>query len=185
MLKNYCDYVWREGKPFGINPLDDIANSSATTYRIVADPYYKRISIESYEGSHFKEVIYDSALFDFRHLKPAQQNAWSKEELERTPQKVVSLIRNQDDRALYIETCFFEGFLCRECQISSTHGVALSMHRMHYEALGDEFNGVIFYDNTRRPVMSKRYEIDPDTGEFGELLHEEWNPDKETINYKL
>ena len=46
---------------------------------------------------------------------------------------------------------------------------------MYYRRFHDSFDGVILYDIEERPVMMKTYEVDPLTGEFTNLLAEEWN----------
>ncbi len=50
----------------------------------------------------------------------------------------------------------------------------LAVHRLYYRQLLDAFDGVILYDIEERPVMMKIYETDPLTGEFTNLLSEEW-----------
>lgn len=178
MLKHYLDYHWVNGKPYGTQTLEKSPIEEQLSFRIVADPYYKRISVEKYKGSHFFETIYDSALLDFRHLKPVDQNAWSKEVIEQSPTQIVALLRNQDDRTLYIETCVFEGLRCRECRIQTVQQIPVSTHKMYYKALGDRFDGVVLYDNSGRPVMFKTYTVHPETGEFADLEKEEWKLDK-------
>lgn len=185
MHKHYQDYVWVNGKPQGLQPLAQEPHDEQITFRLVADPYYKRISIEKYRGDQFEELIYDSVFLDFRHLKNAAQRAWSKQELEKTPEKTVALLRDQDDRVLYLETYLFEGSYCKECQVCTPQGVVLSTHKMFYTALGDRFNGVVLYDRVMRPVMWKEYQIDPQTGEFAELEREEWQMDREEASLFL
>lgn len=173
MTKHYSDYVWKGGIPYGIN----LSTSNPTTYKIVMDPYKKRISIEKYESLEFVRLIYDSALLDFRHLKPLEQTAWQKTPVKESPKSILSHIRNQDDRLLFFEECFFEGEYCRECYVTSPHGQLLSIHKMYYEALNDAFNGVILFDSNQHSVMQKKYSIN-ETGTFDKLLHEHWDFDK-------
>lgn len=174
MSKYYRDYVWKEGIPYGINALND---DKGPAYKIAMDPYRKRIAIECYEEKQFKAVIYDSALLDFRHLKPAEQTAWQKVMLSESDEKVVSAIYNQDDRLVLIETYHFEGTFCRSCHTTSGHGIALSEQKIFYKNLGDPFNGVVLYDVNSHPVMFKHYEND-DSGEFTELVEEVWDGNK-------
>ena len=94
-----------------------------------------------------------------------------KEEADQT----ICLLRNQDDRVVLIETLLYEQNRCRSCSLSSVHGIPLSIHRMFYRSCQDLFDGVVFYDAEKRPVMMKQYEIDPETGEFTNLIQEEWN----------
>lgn len=169
MIPHYKDYYWKMGKPYGIHPIE--ASLSATSYKIIADPYYKRISIEKYQFNRIENVIYDSILLDFRHLTPAEQTAWQRESLTEHS----SLLRNQDDRTILIETYEFEQQFCRLCRIQSIHGLPVSIHRMFYQALQDPFDGVVLYDMESHPVMMKRYQTDPFTGEFTLLLKEEWD----------
>lgn len=169
MTMHYTDYYWKMGKPYGIYPVE--AHQNLHSYKIVSDPYFKRISIEKYRFGQFQNVIYDSVLLDFRHLKPTEQTAWQKESLAENK----SLLRNQDDRAILIESYTFEQELCRSCAIQSIHGIPLSLHRMFYQSLQDDFDGVVLYDRENHPVMMKHYQTDPSTGEFTLLLKEEWD----------
>ena len=169
MTEHYNDYIWQDGIPFGIKKKDP---AEGISYKIVADPYRKRISIEKYIQGMFEKTIYDSALLDFRHLKPSEQVAWQRTIVEETPQKKTCLIRNQDDRVLFIEE-YSEN---RECQVKSVHGYPISIHKVFYEALGDPFNGVILYDINQHAVMYKKYKLDPSSGDFGEVLEESWMP---------
>lgn len=178
MFKHFQDYYWKEGKPYGIHPIDPTQISPSQTsisYKIVVDPYYKRFSIEKYHFTHFDTIIYDSILLDFRRLTLKDQTAWQREVLKDEENFSLSLLRNQEDRAILLEELRFEKSYCRMCTTRSTHGIPLSVHRMHYTALNDPFNGVILYDMNKHPVMMKTYEIDPFSGEFTQLLFEEWN----------
>jgi hypothetical protein len=173
MFPHFREYYWKEGKPYGTQEVAPAQTSFS--YKIIVDPYYKRFSIEKYHFIHFEKVIYDSCLLDFRHLTLKDQMAWQREILKEEDNSSLCLLRNQEDRAILIETLTFEENLCRICTTTSTHGVSLAMHRMYYRCLNDPFNGVVLYDIEGRPVMMKVYEIDPSTGEFTDLLHEEWN----------
>ena len=168
MAEKFLDYIWKNGKPKGIqsNADGDVA------YKIVADPYFKRISIEKYQGDCLVGVIYDSALLDFRHLKPAEQNAWQKMVVSEEGNRMISHIRNQDDRLILIEEYRFENQICRGCSTRSSHGVLISEQKIFYEHLGDSFNGVVLFDSNRHIVMYKRYTLDPITQAFTDLLEE-------------
>lgn len=171
MNRHFLDYYWKMGKPYG----KEIVEASAPhSYKIVSDPYGKRYSIEKYSQGCFEGIVYDSALLDFRKLQPAEQAAWEKEPLEAEEGCERFLLRNQEDRAILIETHYFEQNRCRSCVVHSVHGVLLSTHRLTYKVLNDSFDGVTLYDSEDRPVMSKRYETDPQTGEFTTMLQEEW-----------
>ena len=164
------DYYWSHGVPKG----NSIALENAPeAYKIVDDPYHKRYSVERYRKGRFVEVIYDSALLDFRHLKPAAQQGWQREEITRTDTTIECLLRNQEDRVVFLEKHTFETHLCRKCEVFSPYNMLCSVHQMHYTALGDEWNGVILWDRNQHPVMVKRYQS-LESGEFGELLEEQW-----------
>lgn len=172
MIKFFRDYFWKKGKPYG-RELAEPGNGIA--YKIVTDAYGKRYSIEKYQNGKFDRVVYDSLLLDFRHLTPADQMAWQKEVLFEDETVAKCLLRNQEDRAILLETHCFDNQRCRSCQISSIHGLPLSLHRMYYQALHDPFDGVVLYDLENRPVMLKTYQTDLQTGEFSLLLSEEWD----------
>lgn len=173
MLKHFLDYYWKGGKPYGIKPIEAI--NASFSYKIIADPYYKRISIEKYCKGSFEKIIYDSILLDFRNLTQKDQLAWEREILKEEKDKLISLLRNQDGRAILIETITFKQNQCLSCLTSSVHGIPLSIHRMYYRSLQDSFDGVVLYDLEERPVMLKIYERDPQTSEFTNLLLEDWN----------
>lgn len=173
MTRHFRDYVWKKGTPHGRVPVE--GKNEDISYKIVADPYGKRISIEKYRLGIFDSVVYDSLLLDFRTLNPVSHSAWQTEPLEAAHAGSVYLIRNQDDRLLFKETYVFQGNLCRECHIASAHGIPLSCHKIFYESLNDPFNGVILYDTNWRTVMIKKYEPNPLTGEFETLIEENWD----------
>ena len=172
MTKHYRDYRWEDGAPAGLQPVEEIAHLDS--YKIVSDPYHKRISIEKYVKGKFTEVIYDSQMLDFRQLKTPEQTAWQKLPIEEDQEKTVCLIRDQNDRVLFIETHYFSGMLCRECRVTTPQGILLSTHRMFYSLLHDPFDGVVLYDANHHPVMLKKYTFDKETGEFTSLLEEVW-----------
>lgn len=155
------DYTWINGIPYGVG--------EGSTYKIVSDPYRKRISLEEYEDGLFVRVIYDSALLNFRHLNPVDQMAWEKKQVGDK-----CYIRDQDDRLLYIEEYAFDvSGRCKSCTIRSPHGVLLATSRLYYEELRDSFNGVVLFDVNGKAVLQKRYKMDEESGEFGELIAEE------------
>lgn len=180
MSKNYENYVWKNGMPYGIPGKFSETSPSYNDiyYKIVSDPYHKRISIEKYVHNSFSQVIYDSALFNFRSLKPAEQNAWQKTTVAESETKITSHIRNQDDRLILIEIYSFVKGLCRECHSYSPHGILVSLQKMYYQSLGDAFNGTMLYDINEHPVLYKRYQVDLTTQDFTELLEEQWDMTK-------
>lgn len=173
MNKHWKDYFWKEGRPNGKGALDP-ENIQGTSYKIVADPYFKRISIEKYLDGHFVASIYDSALFNFRHLKPAEQAAWQKKVVSEEQERMVCHIYNQDDRLILIEEYLFDNHLCRECRSFSPQRVPISVQKIFYTALSDPFNGAILYDMEGKIVLSKRYEVD-ENGTFTTLIEEKWD----------
>ena len=172
MKDHYKNYFWKDGIPYGNDKTEIL---SGTTFRILSDPYRKWISIERYESSKFDRVVYDSHLFDFRTLKTLNQAAWQKEPLYEDEHVVKCLLRDQDDRAVLIEEYKFQSGKCKECHTSSIHGLPVSTQNIYYEALGAPFNGVVLFDTNNLVVMEKRYNIEEESGEFGELLSESWN----------
>lgn len=149
MNSYFVDYHWKDGIPYGLHPTPS-SEKEALSYKIIMDPYRKRISIESYLYGAFNKIIYDSFLLDFRKLNPQEQLAWQKETIHETPQETISLIRNMEDRIILIEKQFFEEERCRECRIFSMHGIHLSTHRMSLDE-------VILYDANEHVVLRKPF----------------------------
>lgn len=174
MAEHYSDYVWKNGLPYGILKCDDESYKIGTTYKIASDPYHKRVSIEQYRDGSFFGVVYDSALFDFRHLKLGEQLAWQKTAINETEHSALCHIRNQDDRLILLEEYRFESDLCRECRAFTPFGALLSVQKISYKILKDNFDGVILYDSNDHAVMMKHYEFDEELKEFTQLVKEEW-----------
>lgn len=172
MHKFYRDYYWENGRPRG---QDLQQTQEEICYRIVVDPYYKRYSIEKYENQQFLDVIYDSALFDFRWLKPQEQVAWQKVKVVENEKEMTCLIKNQDDRVIAVEKYYFEEDLCRRSEMFYPNGKQLATQVISYTKLGDEKNLVILLDAYSHPVVIKEYEADEDTGEFSLMIKEDWN----------
>lgn len=172
MIKYYETYSWKGGKPIGTNLVNPLEVEKC--YKIVADPYYKHLSIEKYSKNRFERVVYDSQLLDFRKLTLRDQIAWHRETLSEGEDLSICMIRNQDDRVILIETLIFEKNRCRRCTVSSVHGIELCYHKMYYKDLDDELDGVVLYDIEGRVVLIKNYEIDPITGDFSNLISENW-----------
>ncbi len=162
----YCsDYTWRDGLPY---PNDHVSLAGqAVCYRVVHDPYHKRVSLERYQNGQFDAVGYDSALLDFRQLGETQQALWRAED---------GLVRDENDRVILRESYDFEGDRCRQCVMCSPQGIPVAVQKIYYEDLGDAFSGVILYDPWDRPVLLKRYRLSSDA-QFGELLEERWMMD--------
>jgi hypothetical protein len=172
MLFYYITYLWKNGLPIGKNPQGD-ADQLPTAYKIIQDPYKKHISIEKYSQGAFSHVVYDSQFLDFRNLNPRQQKAWSKQIIHKTPNKITHLIRDINDRTLYIEENMFEDSLCLQCRVTTPHGFPLGINRMFYQERGDRFNGAVFFDPENNPVVIKKYTMENQT--FLELIQEEWD----------
>jgi hypothetical protein len=173
MTKHYLDYFWKNGLPAGISPVPE--NHSTISYKIPSDPYHRYISIEKYIEGFFSEIIYDSVLFNFRHLNAANQMSWQKTLIKEQEDLAICHIRNQDDRLILIEEYQFENGLCRQCKAYSPHKILLSIQKIFYKELNDLFDGLILYDSNQHAVMSKKYERDPESREFSTLLEEQWN----------
>lgn len=190
-MKNYDDYVWRKGKPYGTSEnrlLKDSPSpfsSNRTSYKILSDPYYKRISIEKYVDEAFLGIVYDSALFDFRSLHLEHQTAWQKVLIRETADSAICQIRNHDDRLILIEEYAFVKQHCRECRSFYPHGILISIQKIYYQSLGDSFDGTILYDSNSHPVICKTYQIDPLTGEFSQMIEEEWDMTKRPLACNL
>lgn len=165
MTKFYQEYYWKGGVPYG--------RGDGSTYKIVADPYRKWVSLEQYQGGVFAKTIYDSRFIDFRKLNPAEQVGWERELVSEGEEQAVYLIRNQDDRVVYRETLFFQEGRCVECHIHSPQNIPLSIHKMS----GGE---VVLYDSNAHIVMVKKYLID-ESGQFSELIEEIWDFDNKNI----
>lgn len=175
MAECYRNYGWIKGVPKGLDCLESCGTLSPTTgYRIVTDPYHKRYSVERYDNGRFSAVVYDSMLLDFRHIKPAQQQGWTQETASANEDAVTCIIRNPDDRIIYLETHLFEGNVCRECQILSPQGLLLATNRMYYKQYGDLTDGVVLYDRQEKPVMYKTY-VTGEDGQFTDLVEERWD----------
>lgn len=172
MGRYYKDYVWKNGIPYGIGVVEE---NALYAFKIPSDPYHKRMAIERFKEGNFEATLYDSALFDFRHLKPVEQTAWRKIIISENDEEAIAQIFNQDDRLIVIEKYAFEKGLCRQCIAYSPHGILLSRQQMYYSDLEDSSNGVILYDSFQKPVMFKRYLCDPISGEFSNLIEEVWD----------
>ena len=62
--------IGKKGKPYGLQMVSP--QESDNSYCIIADPYFKRISIEKYAGTRFDKVVYDS-IYSICHLQPQEQ----------------------------------------------------------------------------------------------------------------
>lgn len=167
----YADYIWKNGIPIGLKG----HNPTNTGYKIVADPYKKRISIEKYSSGIFQAVVYDSYFIDFRKLDPLELADWEREKIYESNDSETFLIRDHNDRIVFIEKCIYEDLKCRECTLCTPHGLLLSKHKLYYKKSGDPFDGLILFDIENHPVLLKKYLINQFSEEFEELLEENWD----------
>lgn len=172
MKKLFSDYCWKNGRPIGKS---QISLPLSDAYSIVSDPYYKRFTIEKFKNGKFQEIVYDSILLDFRHLREGNYQGWQRETISETSDTLTCILRNLDDRALLIERQQFQDGLCKYCQLCSIHGILIGEQTMHYISSGDSWNGVSLLDRDRRLVMRKVYNVHPKTGEFTDLQEEVWD----------
>ncbi len=170
-LPLYLDYYWKNGKPVGTGYGSTEAEQS---FKVIRDPYGKRYSVEKYSFGKFIEIVYDSSLFDFRHLKTEETSAWQRENLEELPDLTRALIRSMDERIILREESHFKDGICHACKIFSPHGVYIGTQNILRTSAGDPFNGVILHDCANRPVVIKKYGID-EFDNFTELLGEQWD----------
>lgn len=170
-LPLYLDYYWKNGKPVGAG-FGSINDNQA--FKVIRDPYGKRYSVEKYALGKFVEIVYDSSLFDFRHLKSEETSAWQRENLEELPELTRALIRSMDERIILREESYFKDGICHSCKIFSPHGVFVGTQNILRTSSGDLFNGVILHDCLNRPVVIKKYSID-ESNSFTELLGEQWD----------
>lgn len=175
MSSYYKTYRWLDGVPYGCGLRERDPYKEGDCYRILSDPYRKRIALERYNAGMFVDVVYDSAFLDFRHLKSAAHNGWHKEVISESEESMKCLIRNQDDRIVFIETYQFSGKLCHCCEIHSPQGWFLAKQKIFYTVLNDAWNGVLLIDQLEKPVMLKKYVFDEETGTFTDLLEEVWS----------
>jgi len=175
---HFENYVWKNGIPRGKRVVD-CPTQANISYRIVHDPYYKRISIERYQKGLWKDIVYDSLSFDFRIIRQSNHEKQIQEEWERIPLQTESnetlyLIRNREDRPIYIEKMTFEDSRPRQCTIYSPQRQLLATHTLWYEDKKDPFNGVIVYDQLGKAVVKKIYEFDKEECQFTTLISEHW-----------
>lgn len=169
----YLDYYWSQGVPKGLHSLD---KAEAVCFKVITDPYRKRFTVEKYSGPQFHSVVYDSFLFDFRMLKKKEEmEAWTRESVSETRECQRNLIRNMEERILLVEEIGFIGQHCHSCRLLSPHGIWTGTQMISKKEEGHPFNGVTLYDTLNRPVLIKKYEVDSLSGEFTQLLEEEWD----------
>ncbi|NGX58051.1 MAG: hypothetical protein K940chlam3_00952 [Chlamydiae bacterium] len=180
----YQDYLWKNGVPVGTTKLK-APSEEGPCFKIINDPYHKHYSLELYQNRVYDCTIYDSLILDFRKLNLTEQTAWRKEVIEQTDKKLVILIRDMDDRVIYMEHHQFEGTFCRACNVYSSHNWLTSVHKLFYQALDDEFNGLVLYDPYEKPIMVKQYAVNTQQ-EFTDLKLEEWDMSQwQKLNSKM
>lgn len=167
----FRNYFWKEGIPYGVDPLSE---PSATSYKIPMDPYRKKISIEKYVWGDFFTQVYNSELLDFRTLKAENQQAWERTPLAKS-EGTKSIIRDQNDRVILIEEYEFRNHRCVECRIFSPHEVLIATQNIYFKEFNDAFDGVILRDANGHQVMRKEYEMNQQTKEFGDIIKTVWD----------
>lgn len=160
-MTHFRNYFWKEGKPQALHPCTP---DEPTSYKIISDPYRKRLSVEQYISGRFERVIYDSSLFDFRHLKSEQWDTWQREHLDEKR----ALLRDINDRIILME--YFQE---DTCQIFSPQGILIATQTEQRLSKNDPFNGVTLVDSNAKPVLIKHYDVD-EAGNFTTLLKEVW-----------
>ena len=148
MHKHYKNYGYKDGLPFGINALSDDDVAENISFKIVSDPYMKRISVEKYFKGVFETTIYDSNLLNFRHLNESELQTWQKKVVKQEDNFEQCLICNQDDRVIFIESYFFDDNVCKKCVMTSPQGVHLCTQIMNDAK-------VILYDSNNNIVIEK------------------------------
>ena len=169
----FNDYVWVKGKPRGKSPILPQDASNGTSYKIVKDPYGKRISIERLERGIFQDIIYDSNLFDFRVLIAKFESSWQKINHDKG-----TLIRDHDDRTIAEEFYVFEKGLCTECRIHYPKGPLVAIQKMIY---GKENNliAMVLYDVLDHPAGLKMVDAK------AVCTFESWDMADKTVQEKL
>jgi hypothetical protein len=168
----FLDYYWSNGVPKGLKPLDTPAECC---FKIFSDPYRKRYIIEKYNKTLFQGIVYDSYLFDFRSLKKKEeQEGWMREKVTESLETQRNIIRALDERVLLVEDAQFQESRCASCRWLSPHGIWLATQIMCRVDQGRPFDGAALYDTENHPVVIKKYQIDPATGEFTYLIEEVW-----------
>lgn len=165
----FTDYVWVKGKPRGKSPCQPLYDGFA--YKIVKDPYGKRISIERFNKGVFQDIIYDSNLFDFRWLIKVE-SSWQK-----IPSTSSSLIVDHDDRTIAKEFYVFENDLCTECRIHYPDGPLVAIQKMIYRE--KNLNAMILFDTRNHPAGLKMY------GDSGKCIFESWDMSDIAVQDKL
>lgn len=168
--QHFLNYFWKKGRPVGVRPCP---LETGESYKILSDPYLKRFSVELYQTGKFTEIVYDSALFDFRLLHAEDLDSWQRNMIEESPETTRSFLRNMDDRIVLIEECHFQNNQCVGCTLFSPHGILIAEQKIFKTEFSDPYNGVVLFDRTGRPIVIKRYAID-EQGSFATLLEELW-----------
>lgn len=174
---HYIDYFWKNGKPVGRGAASS-EDPPNYTYKVVSDPYFKRISLERYQNGVWDSAIYDSLLLDFRKLNERDQLAWQKVIIDEKPGFQFCLIRDHDDRVVFLEKHQFVNNMPVSCEIFSPQGLPLAVQKISYTSLGQAFNGVTLYDNCGRVILKKIYNVDENSLEFTDLVEEIWDTEK-------
>lgn len=169
----FREYFWDKGRPFGRGGCTP--KEAPISYKIVHDPYYKRICLEKYVWGLFQESIYDSFLLDFRSFRQGKEPAaWEKQLVQDTGEQLRFIVKDEDDRVRFFENHTLESGRTVKGEIFSVHGIFLCAHRLFWMSKGDSWNGLQIWDREERLVLTKIYNVSPDTGDFADLIAEKW-----------
>lgn len=163
-MKTYSSYVWRDGIPYGVG-------QASEGFRLLADSYNKRISVERHNEHGWIETIYDSALLDFRQLKPEFQHGWEAFRIEESEQSVITQLHDDSDRIVALEHYRIEEGRSVSCEIRSPQGTLLATQELFYTDRGAAFNGAVLRDAGGFVVRHNRY----DSPSFENLLADYWD----------
>lgn len=179
MQEKICfrDYSWDKGRPIG--RIRCAAKETPISYKIVHDPYYKRICIERYAWGLFQESIYDSCLLDFRSFRQGKEPvAWERQLIQETDKELRFLVKDEEDRVRFLENHTLESGRTVKGEIFSMHGLFLCSHHLFWRDKGDAWNGLQIWDREGRLVLTKNYTLTPNTGDFADLIAEKWGNDE-------
>ena len=171
----FKEYIWNKGRPMGLKGCDP--QKTPLSYKIVHDPYYKRICVEKYAFLRFQETVYDSLLLDFRSFRQGKEPAaWERQLLQETETLLQFIVKDEEDRVRFLETHILEAGRTVKGETFSMHGIFLCSHQLFWQSQGDSWTGLQIWDREKNLVLTKRYTTAADSEEFAELIAEKWGP---------
>ena len=175
----FTDYVWINGRPKGRSErLDE--SSDALAYKIVKDPYGKRISLERFQSGKFLDCLYDSHLFDFRVLCSKVDSSWQKIDTGSITEPS-SWIIDHDDRTIAKEIYHFDKELCTECHIYYPQGPLVAKQKMAYQGKENFLCAIALFDISNHPAGLKIFAPDGS----GACIFESWDMSDELVQEQL